>query len=972
MVASRPRAVGVLDAARPEQRAPAPNEPSRPPARPAGLWSDRTYVTFLGILTAAYVALYGTFLVRTDFLPFVFDNNEAFASLWHARNLYEYGFAKSYGLTDEVFSPHEAAHPFVHSHQGNIPRVYALVLYVLGARTIESQIVITTFTLGFAAVWLMYHLLSRLTAPLYACVACLFLLTDYLHIAQWQVATYRVWHIFFVFSSLVCVYQFGRGRRKLWGPLMFVNYACLYYYEYVFVAFVSIFGALFTFSLYWRRPRIVLAVGTIQVLGAVTGMSILLLQLIGYMGWDGVLTDMYLTYFARNFAGGDPTLARRISEFYDQNNVIFWQNYIDSKQLRSVSRFFELLFAHVFGHYTPLLTLLAFTLVGGFLLGSLRAPARLLSRLPTFASATAHEVRTAPPSASSRVRAVAIVLLLALPFALLLAAIGRDDAYAGVPSPELAASLLAGKGPQHLTSLFLLVDDAGAALTAIGAVLAGLVLARGATGRWLDLGGLSLGRSVLAAAFLVGLAQAIRSQPVHYDQAYSPIWRDPFAAVAPAWGERAWLILSALLAVAMVTLGTRVVLGRAAGQLLGLVPYLACGLAAYVIVYVLAPGYIFSGYLIRFAPLAVFAFGLIYALAVAVIVAALVRAAALVRGLAQARTTSQSSSVNGHAPAARLGRARSSVDRPAPAWARPAAAGATLAMAGLLAATLAYWAHVNLAYIGFMPPTYLSFIRILSEPPYRGASFISNNYPAHVAYFTGEWAYTDLGIGRGQVRLTERDGFTARQDLNTYLWMADKRENPAYRWPRYYLCLRNPGLDVALARVTGHRLEEQTCDAIPLVKQAAEGTSPILNHRLVAADQGPLKYWAILELDWDYPPYLRPLPGVNRNANRDENLVRLAAETTPEGTRLRVEYDYEQQTQQPEANTQIRLFGLNRAGAMCALRDLAPGETVLLPPGFNGTLRATVTPRSATREGAEAYSNTLTVGAPSDDCPILP
>ena len=168
--------------------------------------------------------------------------------------------------------------------------------------------------------------------------------------------------------------------------------------------------------------------------------------------------------------------------------------------------------------------------------------------------------------------------------------------------------------------------------------------------------------------------------------------------------------------------------------------------------------------------------------------------------------------------------------------------------------------------------------------------------------------------------------------------------------------------------MTGNRLGEFGCDAIPLVKRATDGTSDILQHRLVAADPSPWKYWAIVELDWDYPPYLKPLPG----ADRENRLVRLTAESTPNGTVLRVTYDYEQQTGRPEEGTEIRLLGVVNGDATCPLRDLAPGETVLVPPGFNGTVRASVLPRSATREGRVAYSNSVTIGARTAECPVLP
>ena len=117
------------------------------------------------MLAVVYVGLYGWLLVSTDALPYVYDNTETFSALWHAQNLYRFDFFKSWGLTDEAYGPDPAAHPFVHSHQGNFPRLFAFLIYVLGARTAESQIVVTTFTIGALAMFLAFTFFARRARP---------------------------------------------------------------------------------------------------------------------------------------------------------------------------------------------------------------------------------------------------------------------------------------------------------------------------------------------------------------------------------------------------------------------------------------------------------------------------------------------------------------------------------------------------------------------------------------------------------------------------------------------------------------------------------------------------------------------------------------------------------------------------------------------------------------------------------------
>ncbi len=108
------------------------------------------------VVVAAFIAVSTALFVMGDGIPYVMDNNETFSSLNHALQPVEFDFFKSYGLADEAASPYPAAHPVVHSHQGNFPRLFAFLIYVLGARSAESQILVTTLTIGVASVLMAY------------------------------------------------------------------------------------------------------------------------------------------------------------------------------------------------------------------------------------------------------------------------------------------------------------------------------------------------------------------------------------------------------------------------------------------------------------------------------------------------------------------------------------------------------------------------------------------------------------------------------------------------------------------------------------------------------------------------------------------------------------------------------------------------------------------------------------------------
>ena len=173
------------------------------------------------LISIVYVVLYALFIIRGHGVPYVMDNNETFSALLHAHNLWTFDFFQSFGLTDELTSPAPEGHPFAHTHQGNFPRLFAVVLYALGARSAESQIWITTMTIGTASVLMAYVFLRRLAGSLFAATAVLLLITDYLMFAQWQVNIYRVWTGFLLFAALLCVHGLSEWRRWRWAIATF-------------------------------------------------------------------------------------------------------------------------------------------------------------------------------------------------------------------------------------------------------------------------------------------------------------------------------------------------------------------------------------------------------------------------------------------------------------------------------------------------------------------------------------------------------------------------------------------------------------------------------------------------------------------------------------------------------------------------------------------------------------------------------
>ena len=260
-------------------------------------------------------------------MPYVMDGNETFSVWWHAHNLYGFSFWKSFGLTDESYGLTEASHPFFHTHQGNMPRLFGFLIYALGARTVEAQVLVTTLLIGNLTLFFCYASIAKITRPVIAFVFCLFLFSDYLLYAQWHVVTYRVWYGFLFFGSMYAISSADRTDGKIWpyllqGCLFFL----LFYFELVFAVYVSVIAGLLGLWLHWGKPRRIAALYGAQLVGIVAGIGLLFGQLVLALGIDVVRADFSTTFLARNASlGGAP--ADAITSFFHDHNIVFWQNF---------------------------------------------------------------------------------------------------------------------------------------------------------------------------------------------------------------------------------------------------------------------------------------------------------------------------------------------------------------------------------------------------------------------------------------------------------------------------------------------------------------------------------------------------------------------------------------------------------------------------------------------------------------------
>lgn len=303
-------------------------------------------------LSLFYFLLYFLYLVKCKYIPYIFDNNETFSSLTHAKNMALFGFKSTFGLTDETFSLSKAAHPFVYTHQGNFPRFYSYLLYLLGIQSFGWHIAITTFTVGFAGLIFCHQFISKNISILFSIIFCTLLLTDYLMFSQWQVNAWRVWQFFFFFSSFICCQKIVQDQNKWFIPITILNFACLAYTEISFAVFVTL--SCFIYSFYQTNNKKNILLNTLIIgLGVGLGLTILIIQNIEFLGWQAFLTDLNYTFSSRNSISTNET--KKITTFFQNHRIAFWENFNSLNNLRNPVNILKMFYRYCLLPYSPFL-----------------------------------------------------------------------------------------------------------------------------------------------------------------------------------------------------------------------------------------------------------------------------------------------------------------------------------------------------------------------------------------------------------------------------------------------------------------------------------------------------------------------------------------------------------------------------------------------------------------------------------------
>ncbi len=809
--------------------------------------TSRSHIPFartatpLLILVAVYLATYIALIWNADGLPYTVDNNETFSSLTHAHNMVNFDLSRSYGLTDESYATTEAGHPYIHSHQGNFPRIFAYFLYLFGAVTAESQIWLTTLTVGLAAAVLIFRFCARVGGPWFGLTVSLLLITDYPLFAQWHVNTYRVWHAFLFFSSLECIHLVSTKPRPWRLALGVLNFACLFYWEYVFGAFVGLMSAAYALALNGRHWRPLLASAGAIGLGGIAAAGTLLAQLTAYMGWDNVLKDIRYTLIARNSAS-DPVLAAEINAFFDSQNILFWQNFLDAGALRSWSVAWDGLWTYHWRFSAPELVMLAMMILGAWIIGG-------------YGDWVAKERN---PSRLGSWRNLGGVLRLGLLFGVVVGGV-----FVFAPLVSFGTTWDVPKPPLWVHGVIGVFVVAFIALKGTGTTL----------GAWVA--NLHPARLVGALAFQIVAFRAIAAWTDAYgihaalprlSQTLGDAGILSLVLVGSAYGFCLLLILA----------GPDRVAGPGANKAIfpGFLRFLVPCFLAFAVIYYVFAGYIYSGYLYRQAPFLVFPIRLVLSYPLLLVG----------RALRQGYTN--------YYPSLKLcfSDARRSTTSRSPAGV-VVTRGIPLALGSIaLIVASGVWLSVQLHWLAVAPPYQYRFLAQLREPPFKEKSFAVNTYAAPIAMSTGSWAYFESTLFNGMVELTE-DGWQVHCDKK-YLWFADRQTNPSYDWPDYAINIVQPD-SLGQADTFRNLPTARSAETLGLYRRAKTPFQPFLRHEVVRGDG---TNYAILKFDWQLPPFLQPYK--QRVAMLQSTLsftekLRLLGAGRDASRRWRIEFEFE-------------------------------------------------------------------------------
>lgn len=751
-----------------------------------------------GCVFFSYLILYFLFLYLCNFLPYVFDNNETFSNLMHAQNLYNFGLKTSFGLTDEAFAILKEAHPYVYTHQGNFPRLYAFILYCLGARSAESQIFITTFTIGLAGIGFCYHYFAKYVSHLFSVIFCLLLMTDYIMFVQWQVSTWRVWHLFFFFSSYLCCHGINGKNQKIYIIASIINFACLFYMEIAYAAFVFLSSGIYLFLIQtgsWKKRIFIFFIFSI---GAALGIGILIGQNIAYLGWDTFLQDLAYTFSARNqLTTGDQTAIHKVTDFYSKHKIAFWENFNSIEGLRNPVFIFKNFYRHCLLSYSPFLTVTSSLIILStflslisenikkkldmrFYVKHIKLSQKSLVYLGTacFLSSMVSLSLVFFPATWSKKQ---IILEITKPIFLFIMFLLTGFFYAITNKPS-SDSTNEKRYVKQFDSLMFIIY-----------LLLSTLLA--CTFFYLNRNTASLAGAALQEKTLL-----ILGGPTGVPLIVGTIL---FAIASLFYYPRKLQEIDQLVTIRKI------------------LPFITSAIIGFFATYMILPGYIISGYWVRSCSFTVFVHMVLYAWLFYVFSIQILNYFWPSDTEIETKNTAIFEAY-------------------------------ILKMGTYLKIGLPYfllflftysWLSTQWLYIKEFPPKDFSFLQLFNKQPFHNRTIVTNTYAAPFSFVAHEWAYLDPVFGSTELKKTgnikKHQNIQFQKDLR-YLWLADAKENPLYDQPELFVCWQVYNFAQLMQA-------KPKCGDLPLIKSLRRNNNNIMLRELKHDESGRDR-WSIIDL----------------------------------------------------------------------------------------------------------------------------
>jgi len=750
------------------------------------------------IVVIAMLLTYTFLLQKSNNLPYVFDNNETYSSLIHAKNMDKYGVSETFGLTDESYATTNSGHPYVYTHQGNISRFYTLLLIKLGIESPESHIVISLLTIGLLGFYLAFRFLDKHISWSFSVIYCLLLMTDYILYAQWHMNTWRIWHLAFFFSSLLIAEKISQSSQKRWLFIGVLNFACLFYFEILFSLFVLLVTAIYTLFKNIKSIKNVIKIWVIQFVGTSLGFSVLALQSINYLGLDGFKKDLELTFFSRNRTGNNQEYIDSVIQFMDSNNIVFWHNFASQGNIKNSLEFIRETILYSLLLYTPLFLLISLIVMFFFVILVLKNIINNNKYEDVISFNYINEIKLF----INKYYLSGLFLVVSL----VIFSLFKDETFLGLNYIAPWYNILDSK-----SNLVLLI-----ALPLVSYVVSNFVYANYATRT-------TANGKLLSLIFLLISAIFIHLMGVFFHSVFNPIYLDIASRTAPIFILRLYVLSIITLLFLQIISPLNNTNKNILCKIKNIFVYLGAGTIAYTITFYLLPGYVLTGYIYRQTPLFIF----IYMAAFTAVIWCFL-------------TILKQQYVNliGDKYYKNIIASKLYIKEYFP----------LLLAIFSFGFTGFYWVNTQVYYINSIPPNNSVHLNLLRDK-YQGKSFVVNTYAAPVSVMTDHWSYYDQGFEKNII-VNNKLQKPVLSDKR-YLWFSDNETNIDYGKPEYFICIAPINMMSLMYRRIGSALQtSRGCSQMPIVNSVLKGT-PENKKSLVDIDHSGKDSWAIIKLDYN-------------------------------------------------------------------------------------------------------------------------